>query len=57
MRPIDSLFPERAKLKAEGKCPICKEVVDMDGFTDELSKKEYGISGLCQTCQDRVFAM
>jgi hypothetical protein len=25
-------------------------------FTDELSRKEYTISGLCQTCQDKVFA-
>jgi len=24
-------------------------------FTDDLSKKEYGISGLCQACQDDVF--
>ena len=24
-------------------------------FKDEISKKEYTISGMCQTCQDRVF--
>ncbi len=24
-------------------------------FTDALSRKEYTISGLCQTCQDEVF--
>jgi len=24
-------------------------------FRDELSKKEYTISGLCQECQDKVF--
>lgn len=24
-------------------------------FTDELSKKEYTISGLCQECQDAIF--
>ena len=24
-------------------------------FNDELSKHEYSISGLCQTCQDIVF--
>lgn len=24
-------------------------------FRDEISKKEYTISGLCQNCQDRVF--
>jgi hypothetical protein len=25
-------------------------------FTDALSEKEFTISGLCQTCQDEVFA-
>ena len=25
-------------------------------FSDELSRKEFGISGFCQTCQDEVFA-
>ena len=24
-------------------------------FRDELSKKEYGISAMCQTCQDEIF--
>ncbi len=27
----------------------------IDGFRDELSRKEYRISGMCQTCQDKVF--
>jgi len=26
-----------------------------NGFTSELSQKEYLISGLCQKCQDKVF--
>ena len=28
----------------------------IEGFRDELSAKEYRISGLCQTCQDEVFS-
>lgn len=24
-------------------------------FRDSLSRKEYAISGLCQTCQDKIF--
>jgi hypothetical protein len=40
--------------KIEGNiCVICGG--SADSFTDELSKKEYSISGLCQKCQDRVF--
>lgn len=37
------------------KCPFCHtEIYDSD-FKDELSKREYQISGLCQKCQDSVF--
>lgn len=25
-------------------------------FTDDLSKHEYTISGMCQTCQDKAFS-
>lgn len=46
-------FGEEVKLVEEKKCPICKEPVGE--FRDELSKKEYGISGMCQKCQDSVF--
>jgi hypothetical protein len=34
-------------------CPSCKKPIGM--FRDALSRKEYGISGLCQLCQDKVF--
>lgn len=36
-------------------CTVCGESVWNLGFRDELSKKEYTISGLCQDCQDKVF--
>ena len=26
-----------------------------DSFRDELSVKEYSISGMCQVCQDQIF--
>ena len=36
--------------KAAGQCVKCGEF-NIE-FRDELSRKEYGISGLCQCCQD-----
>lgn len=36
-------------------CPICKKPVDITKFRDEISKKEYKISGMCQDCQDTTF--
>jgi transcription initiation factor IIE alpha subunit len=41
--------------KSEGNCPFCGEVVNMSDFKDELSKKEFSLSGLCQGCQDSFF--
>ena len=34
-------------------CVSCKE--DASTFNDDLSRKEFTISGLCQPCQDSVF--
>ena len=36
-----------------GLCPTCDE--EVGPFRDDLSRKEYGISGMCQTCQDMLF--
>lgn len=43
--------------KANKKCPFCgKDMSNPRGqFRDALSYKEFGISGLCQDCQDKVF--
>ena len=34
-------------------CVFCGD--EIKGFKDELSWKEYSISGLCQKCQDKTF--
>ena len=49
-----SLFGRSRVLAIAGNsCVKCGEAaVD---FKDELSKKEFGISGFCQTCQDEIF--
>ncbi len=41
--------------RKEEKCPFCGKDPNVKGFKDELSMKEYEISGLCQDCQDEVF--
>jgi len=33
----------------------CGRPVDMSEFRDDLSRREYRISGLCQSCQDAIF--
>jgi len=37
------------------KCPCCKGIITP--FRNTISLKEYGISGLCQSCQDSVFGL
>jgi hypothetical protein len=53
MRPIDYLYPARQGLRSRGLCTTCGE--PCHSFRDPLSRKEYGISGMCQQCQDSVF--
>jgi len=38
-----------------GKCPFCCLLVDEADFKDELSKKEFKLSGMCSSCQDKFF--
>ena len=37
-----------------GICTWCKKEITTP-FRDELSKREYNISGFCQRCQDETF--
>lgn len=58
-RPVDILFPEAQRPEAIslGFCVLppfgCGQPVT--GFRDEISEREYKISGMCQACQDSFF--
>lgn len=48
-------FDKELKLVELGLCPFCKQKVEARDFRDETSRREHGISGLCQPCQDEMF--
>lgn len=48
-------FGDELAMIDEGRCPFCKRMVSLNDFKDELSVKEFRISGLCQQCQDKTF--
>lgn len=51
-----TLFGRSRRLAIAGnQCVKCGEF-DL-WFRDELSRKEHGISGFCQSCQDNVFGL
>ncbi len=51
-----SLFGRSRSLAIAGNsCVKCGE--SATDFRDELSRKEFGISGLCQSCQDGIFGV
>ena len=52
---IEKLFPGAVKRIEAGKCPLCGEKIKPEEFKDELSLKEFRISGMCQSCQDKTF--
>ena len=37
----------------QGICVWCKKLID--GFRNEISEREWQISGMCQNCQDETF--
>ena len=53
-KPIFAMMPDLADRVINGVCTFC--AVPLTEFRDEISKKEYSISGMCQTCQDKAFA-
>ena len=36
-------------------CPFCNKSINNKDFRNHISMKEYIISGLCQSCQDKTF--
>ena len=52
-KPIAMLFPEAISRVAEGMCSSCNKPVRY--FSNDLSVREFYISGLCEVCQDGVF--
>ena len=52
---VESGFEMSAARIAFGRCTLCGQKVDINEFVDEIGRREYGISGMCQSCQDDVF--
>jgi endogenous inhibitor of DNA gyrase (YacG/DUF329 family) len=50
---IGKIFPDMLEEINKGNCPTCGEEVGL--FKDNLSEREFAISGMCQRCQDKVF--
>ena len=61
--PIESMLSsifgvDRVKTISEAFCVSCdSEGNNAASFRDDLSRKEYAISGMCQSCQDDVFGV
>lgn len=48
-------FDKEVKRVEFNLCPFCGQPVRIEDFKDALSRREYEISGMCQTCQDAFF--
>ena len=48
-------FAKEVNLVSKGKCPFCHVQVDPSKFRNEITLREYKISGMCQECQDGFF--
>lgn len=54
-KPAFRIFPDAKERIENNKCPICTKEIKEEDFNDELSKSEYTVSGLCQSCQNKTF--
>lgn len=50
------MFPTAQIRINAGRCPLCNNKINgVDDFKDELSIREYSISGMCAACQNKTF--
>jgi len=47
--------PNTMELIEDRKCPLCETRIDINEFNNDLSLKEFTISGMCQKCQNKIF--
>lgn len=52
---VKKVFPKESERIKKGNCPFCNKEINEEDFKDDLSRKEYKISGLCQSCIDKTF--
>ena len=45
----------RGRVVVDGRCVSCGVKVVVAELRDELSHREFGLSGFCQECQDEIF--
>ena len=48
-------FGVEVELVEQDICPFCHKPINKDDFIDELSRREFKITGCCQSCQDDLF--
>ena len=48
-------FDKEMKRIENRQCPLCGNKINTNKFRNELSLKEFTISGMCQKCQDKIF--
>lgn len=49
---LEKMFGRTSSIE-DGLCTMCRNTATV--FRDEVSRREYCISGLCQSCQDKTF--
>ena len=47
----------QTECKEQKICVYCHKKIEDEDFKNNISRKEYGISGLCQKCQDDTFGV
>jgi hypothetical protein len=50
-------FSKQLRLIKDGKCPICSKAVNLHELEEkgDEARNEFEISGMCYTCQVKVF--
>lgn len=51
---LNKMYPRDVSI-ANNQCVFCRSRVNEQSFRDQISLREFRISGMCQACQDGTF--
>lgn len=52
---MSALFPKERENVRKGLCAVCSKPVKRKDLKNEISKKEFDLTGFCQKCQDDFY--
>lgn len=52
---VELIIPKEAEEEKISVCPSCYTIMDASVLKDRTPEDDFGVSGFCQSCRDKIF--